>query len=114
VTLPGPRDEVVLDVVRQIPAGSLASYGDVAQVVSHLDQPCTARQVARALAAFGSGVPWWRVVQASGTVAPDVLPEARTRLVNEGVVVNGRRVPLSALRWQPDVTALRRRLVDGG
>lgn len=114
MTQPGVRDEAVLDVVSLIPAGALASYGDIAEVVGALGVPCTPRQAARTLSRFGSGVPWWRVVQAAGTVAEEVLPEARTRLVAEGIVVVGRRVPLGQMRWTPDVEALRAELDFGG
>ena len=93
-------------MVGQIPPGALASYGDVAELVRALGLACTARQVAAALRRFGGDVPWWRVVQAAGTIAEEVLPQARTRLVAEGVVVVDRRVPLPALRWQPDVQRL--------
>ncbi len=105
---PGPVAELILDVVGTIPAGALASYGDVADVVRALGRPCGARQVAATLSRYGGDVPWWRVVQSAGTVADDVLPAARRPLAADGVVLNGRRVPLAALRWQPDVVALRR------
>lgn len=114
MTEPEARDDAVLDVVSMIPAGALASYGDIADVVAVLGVPCTPRQAARTLSRFGSGVPWWRVVQAGGTVADEVLPQARTRLVAEGIVVVGRRVPLAQLRWEPDLEALRTELELGG
>lgn len=114
MTGPGPTAEVILDVVDAIPAGALASYGDVAAVVGALGRPCSARQVAATLSRYGGDVPWWRVVQAAGTVADEVLPAARTPLAADGVVLNGRRVPLVALRWQPDLAALREALAARG
>lgn len=102
-----PRDEAVLDVVSLIPEGALASYGDIAAIVSALGNPCTARQAAATLSRYGGDVPWWRVVQAAGTVADEVLPAARTLLVADGVVVVGRRVPLQELRWQADLASVR-------
>jgi alkylated DNA nucleotide flippase Atl1 len=75
---------------------------------------CTARHVARALSRFGAEVPWWRVVQSSGTVAEPVSARARERLAAEGVMVEGRRVPLDRLRWQPDPDVLREVLQRGG
>ncbi len=109
-----PRDELVLDVVALIPEGALASYGDIAGTVNALGTACTARQAAATLSHYGGGVPWWRVVQAAGTLADEVLPAARTHLVAEGVVVVGRRVPLQELRWQPDLVVLRAELTLGG
>lgn len=99
--LPGERDEAVLEVVATIPCGRLASYGDVAQVVSAVAVPCTARQAARALREFGSAVAWWRVVQAAGRLAQPVAVQAGERLRAEGVPVRGREVPLRDLRWVP-------------
>ncbi|MCU0277982.1 MAG: MGMT family protein [Candidatus Nanopelagicales bacterium] len=104
--LPGDRDELVLEVVGEIPRGRLASYGDVAGVVTALGVPCTARQTARALREFGSAVPWWRVVQAAGTLAEPVAARACEQLRAEGVPVQGQRVPLHQLRWVPDTDEL--------
>lgn len=105
---PGDLQEAILEVVGAVPPGALASYGDVAQVVVDLGQACTARQVAQTLARFGAGVAWWRVVQAAGTLAPQVATEAGRRLQAEGIAVEGRRVPLRTLRWQPSDPELRR------
>jgi alkylated DNA nucleotide flippase Atl1 len=104
----------VLAVVAMIPRGALASYGDVAELLGECDVPCTARQVARALSLFGAQVPWWRVVQSSGSVAEQVFPTARERLLADGIVSDGRRVRLDRLRWQPDPAVLRATLVRGG
>ncbi len=100
--VPGERDEAVLEVVRHIPPGRLVAYGDVALIVAELGIPCTARQAAATLSHFGSGAPWWRVVQAAGTLAEPVAASAGERLIAEGVPVVGARVPLRQLRWTPD------------
>ncbi|AGW40766.1 DNA-binding protein [Leifsonia xyli subsp. cynodontis DSM 46306] len=52
----------VLAVVGEIPPGRVMTYGDVAAALGSR----AARRVGQALAHFGSGVPWWRVVRASG------------------------------------------------
>ena len=101
MTDPGPLDEMLLDLVRLIPAGSLATYGDMAAMAEELGFPCTARRAASTLRRFGSGVPWWRVVQSSGTVAESVLAQATALLSAEGITVVGRRVPLGQRRWRP-------------
>ncbi len=101
MTDPGPLDEMLLDLVRLIPAGSLATYGDMAAMAEELGFPCTARRAASTLRRFGSGVPWWRVVQSSGTVAESVLAQATVLLSAEGVTVVDRRVPLGQRRWRP-------------
>jgi len=59
----------VHDLVRRIPAGRVATYGDVARL---LGRPRVARQVGYALAALDSDtdVPWHRVVNAQGRISP--------------------------------------------
>jgi alkylated DNA nucleotide flippase Atl1 len=54
----------VLDVVDSIAPGTVMSYGDIAEYVG-AGGP---RQVGRILAAWGGGVPWWRVVHADGSL----------------------------------------------
>jgi methylated-DNA-protein-cysteine methyltransferase-like protein len=58
----------VYDTVRAIPAGRVASYGDVAALVG---TPRAARGVGAALNALDSDtdVPWWRVVNRSGRLS---------------------------------------------
>ncbi|HNE87938.1 MAG TPA: MGMT family protein [Actinomycetota bacterium] len=111
---PSPRDEGVLGVVALIPAGALVAYGDVADLLGECGVECTPRQVARCLSQFGSQVPWWRVVQSGGTIAEQVLPQARERLAAEGVATDGRRVDLEGRRWHPDLAWLRAELVRSG
>jgi methylated-DNA-protein-cysteine methyltransferase related protein len=58
----------IYDLVRQIPAGKVATYGQIAGVVGG----CTARMVGYAMAATpdGSNVPWQRVINAKGKISP--------------------------------------------
>lgn len=109
---PSELDEILLDMVRLIPPGSLASYADLSALATTVGYPCTARRVARTLSLFGSDVPWWRVVQSSGTVADQVLAPAVALLRTEGVDVQGRRVPLNDMRWCPDLQEIRARFAD--
>jgi alkylated DNA nucleotide flippase Atl1 len=102
VRLPNPVDEMVLAVVASIPHGQLVSYADVADICAQAGTVCGARRVARTLAQFGEQVPWWRVVRSDGTLAAAVRHHAQRRLADEGVQVDGSRVPLEALRWWPD------------
>lgn len=57
----------IYEVVRQIPAGHVATYGQIAQIVGG----CTARMVGYALAATPAGgeVPWQRVINAQGKIS---------------------------------------------
>jgi methylated-DNA-protein-cysteine methyltransferase related protein len=79
-------------VVRGIPRGKVATYGQVAAAAGF---PGAARQVVWALRA-GRGLPWHRVVGAGGRIR---LPgeaglEQRLRLESEGVRLEGGRIRL--------------------
>jgi alkylated DNA nucleotide flippase Atl1 len=95
--LPTPFAEEVLDVVAAIPAGRVMAYSDVAAVLGRGGP----RQVGQALARFGSGVPWWRVLRADGSCAPVHRGEQESRLKGEGVPLSGDRVDMASARWRP-------------
>jgi alkylated DNA nucleotide flippase Atl1 len=96
VTDPADVDEAVFDVVEQIPAGRVSTYGAIGQLIG-----IGPRRVARALSSGGGAVPWYRVVRADGTAAEPVRVEQLARLAAEGVPMRDGRVVLSAVRW-PD------------
>jgi methylated-DNA-protein-cysteine methyltransferase-like protein len=58
----------IYDLVRQIPYGKVATYGQVAEVIGG----CTARMVGYAMASLPerSDVPWQRVINYKGKVSP--------------------------------------------
>lgn len=62
-----PLYERIYAVVRQIPPGRVATYGQIAAIVGG----CTARMVGYAMAAvpFGSDVPWQRVINRQGKIS---------------------------------------------
>jgi methylated-DNA-protein-cysteine methyltransferase-like protein len=103
---PAPRRwERIYAVVRRIPRGRVATYGQVA-VLAGL--PRHARQVGYALHALpeGSKVPWHRVINAKGEISPRSTPGwdrlQRSLLQRERVL--GRRearVDLERFRWEP-------------
>ncbi|MCU0265199.1 MAG: MGMT family protein [Actinomycetia bacterium] len=99
--MPTPFAERVLDLVAQIPPGQALAYGDVAALLAGGGP----RQVGRALALWGGGVPWWRVVRADGSPAPGYEAEALRRLLAEGTPLRagGGRVDLPAARWSGPV-----------
>ena len=87
-------------VVRQIPAGKVATYGQIAGIVGD----CTARVVGYAMAAAPDDVPWQRVINAQGKVSPRAdhwgSETQRLRLEAEGVHFDeAHKVDLAALRW---------------
>jgi methylated-DNA-protein-cysteine methyltransferase-like protein len=74
--------------VRAIPAGRVASYGDVG-----LSAGATARTVGWAMSVAPEGVPWQRVVGADGYLriarrSPELALRQRQLLTDEGVVVS--------------------------
>ena len=89
--------EAVLDVVARIPAGRVLSYGDVAEYLGQGGP----RAVGRVMSTRGSGVPWWRVLRADGSVVPQLLAEALEHYRGEGtpLVRGGTRVDMRTARW---------------
>lgn len=86
VPVAGLRDRV-LEVIRGLAPGEVVSYGDVAAQAGY---PGAARAVGAILAGT-DGLPWWRVVNATGRLVPGHEVEHARRLAAEGVsVVDGR------------------------
>lgn len=79
----------VLAVVAAVPPGTLVTYGEVA---AEADSPGAARAVGTIMARFGDQVPWWRVVPASGRLAPHLADRQAAALRREGVAVEGGRI----------------------
>jgi O-6-methylguanine DNA methyltransferase len=92
----------VLNLVRRIPVGRVATYGDIARLAG---RPGAARAVGNIMrTAKRPDVPYHRVIAAGGRVGGYGGREAlkRALLVNEGVAVSGMRVrPLDRYRWTP-------------
>jgi alkylated DNA nucleotide flippase Atl1 len=96
VTDPADVDEAVFDVVEQIPAGRVSTYGAIGRLVG-----VGPRRVARALSQGGGAVPWFRVIRADGTVAEPVRVRQLELLAADGVPMRDGRVDLGAVGW-PD------------
>lgn len=101
--------ERIYEVVRSIPKGRVATYGQVAEQAGLPGHP---RQVGYALHALpdDSGVPWQRVVNARGEISKRIDPEGewiqRELLEAEGVEFDARgRIQLSRYRWDPEIGA---------
>ena len=98
--------ERIYAVVRQIPSGRVATYGQIA-VLAGL--PRGARQVGYALAALpaDADVPWQRVVNARGEISRRADPAGheslqRRLLEHEGIRFDAReRIALARYRWRP-------------
>lgn len=103
------RNERIWATICDIPEGYVASYGQIAGIAGI---PRGARQVGYALRHLpkGSKVPWYRVIQASGTIAfrsgSDAFNEQSTRLMLEDVAILKGRIDMKKYRWQPDLDEL--------
>jgi methylated-DNA-protein-cysteine methyltransferase related protein len=98
-------------VVRRIPEGRVATYGQVASLAGLAGH---ARQVGYALHALpkGTAIPWHRVVNADGEISLRSMPGGelvqRGLLEREGIRLDPRgRVPLARVRWRPRFKTIR-------
>ncbi len=103
---PNGVHEIFHRLVRCIPEGRVATYGQIAALA---ERPRNARQVGTALARLGDDtVPWHRVVNARGEVSErgldplESVDRQRFLLEEEGVVFNRRgRIDLDRFGWAP-------------
>lgn len=98
----GDTRQRVFAVVRQVPAGRVATYGQIAELAG---LPRQARLVGYALHNCPADVPWHRIINARGRIS---LPADSTaglaqhrRLAEEGVAMIGGRIDLVRYRWRP-------------
>lgn len=100
--------EAVLALARLIPPGRVLAYGDLAELLG-VGGP---RQIGAVMSRYGSSVPWWRVLRASGQ--PPRCHEGRARehyLAEDTPLHPGGddaadcRVRMAAARWRPDDAA---------
>ena len=84
-----PLQERIRAAVAALAPGEVVSYGEVAR---RAGRPGAGRSVGAFLAEHGSGLPWWRVVRADGTLAAADRREQQRRLRTEGVEVRAGRV----------------------
>lgn len=96
----------IYKVVREIPHGRVATYGQVAAIVGS----GSARTVGYAMAALKlDDVPWQRVINSQGRISErsdgSKDPQQRQLLVQEGVLFDGLgRVDLDQMGWEgPDM-----------
>jgi methylated-DNA-protein-cysteine methyltransferase-like protein len=104
--------ERVLRAVELVPRGRVVTYGDLADLVG-----IGPRLAGRVMGTWGSGVPWWRVVNAAGDLPEFHLRHARQHWLEEGITLKpsgrGCRIrqhradlPLLADAWERAVADL--------
>jgi len=101
--------ERIYQIVDRIPAGSVATYGQIARLAGLGGH---ARLVGYALHACGRSLPWHRVINSRGQISDRSNPHSQglqaRRLAAEGVTLDERgRISLDRYRWgendpQPD------------
>ena len=116
--------ETVWEIVREIPAGAVSSYGQIASMIPPDEDMAPARMkrlaprwVGTALRKTprGKSIPWHRVINSRGTISfPPDSPQAdeqRRLLEMEGVEFDSRgKVDLRRFAWKgPEADFLRRR-----
>jgi len=91
--------EAVLAAVEAIPPGRVMAYGQVAEYVGRGGP----RQVGAIMSAYGSAVPWWRVVTATGRLPPGSERQALEHLRADGTPLRGSgrdvRVDMRRATW---------------
>lgn len=88
--------ELVRRLVASIPAGRVATYGDIASAAC-LSSP---RIVGWIMRTDSSGLPWHRVITASGRPAAHLVTRQLELLRAEGVLANDGRVNLAQARHE--------------
>ena len=82
-------EDAVTEVIEAIPPGVVTTYGEVAAEAGY---PGAARAVGNIMRTV-PGLPWWRVIAASGRLVPGLEVEHTQHLRSEGIVVKNGRVP---------------------
>ena len=101
-----PLYETIYAMVRQIPAGQVATYGQIAELIGLYGR---ARVIGYALfrVALESEIPWQRVINAKGMVSKSPLRQGsdelqRILLEQEGIVFDAQeRIDLKQYQWNP-------------
>lgn len=94
----------ILTIIRQIPSGKVASYGQIARLAGI---PRNAREVGSVLRKLPAEakVPWFRVVNSRGEISARISPDGPNRqhqlLVREGIKFDSRgRISLDEFGWK--------------
>lgn len=98
--------DAVLAVVELVPAASAVAYGDVAELLGSGGP----RQVGTVMSRYGGGVPWWRILKASGHAPAGHEAEALRHYRAEGTPLLGAYVEYQRTgegRWRVDLPAAR-------
>lgn len=108
--LPNPQDyyEQVWQIVRQVPHGTVVTYGQIAQILSPPEgidpqeyKVFGPRWVGDAMAACPSNVPWQRVINSQGKISKRPGAEKQRQLLEEeGILFVKEKVNLKTYQWR--------------
>lgn len=99
--------ERIYAVVRKIPLGQVATYGQVAELAGLMGKPRLVGYALYRVDMETSDVPWQRVINAKGEVSQSSLRNGtdylqRAMLEDEGIEFDQKgRIDLNRYRWQP-------------
>lgn len=93
-------EEQVWQIVNAIPAGRVATYGQVASLAGF---PQNSRLVGRILSRLprGTRLPWHRVINSAGRISNPNADRQLRRLKREGVTPIRGRISLTEYGWRP-------------
>lgn len=104
----------IYEVVKLIPYGKVATYGQVADLAGLIGKP---RVVGYALfrVTANTEIPWHRVVNAKGEISRSSLRDGnddlqQLLLQEEGIVFQKSKIDLKKYRWKPNFTLLDQRM----
>ncbi len=99
-------NEQVWALVRQIPVGNVATYGQIAkslpqpdQISESVYQMSASRWVGLAMAACPDDVPWQRVVNSQGKISHPEAGKQKLLLEGEGVFFAKDKINLAEYQW---------------
>lgn len=100
--------EQVWDLVRQIPFGRVATYGQITKILPQPEavsaedyQTSASRWVGLAMAACPDDVPWQRVINSQGKISHRAEPGKQKKLLEaEGVLFANEKLNLEEFQWR--------------
>ncbi len=102
--MPSPFTQRVIEIIKQIPLGKVATYG---QIASFAGDERGARQVVRILhtSSEKEGLPWHRVINRKGEISlkpGNGYEQQRSLLENEGITFDiYNKIDLELFLWTP-------------
>lgn len=101
----------IYDVVRQIPYGKVATYGQIADLAGLIGKARVVGYALHRVTTASEDIPWHRVINAKGKVSRSSLRDGnddlqQLLLEKEGITFIKGKLDLSVYRWQPDFTVI--------